>query len=287
MLLPHLLLWIERHLDKYVRQLDRRYLVPASLHLENLAHFNARLIRVSCDTSCFSCLLRMPEHVLHAGHALCSECVHILGTPVENDPYRRSIVMCPLCQVRLVPGPHTIALQPPTAGHRVLTMDGGGVRGILELELLQLLEETVQFPIRHGFDMMVGTSTGGLIALGLGVNGWSVALCAEQFETLLGQAFWRRAASNVPVLGPLLEFALAYLTDSFYDSSKFAQALVTAFGREQLLGKGIDEGMKVAVIATNTNSFPCVLANYNGPNERSNNRGRFMGGSVDVEIEER
>lgn len=146
MLLPHLLLWIERHLDKYVRHLDRRYLVPASLHLENLAHFKARLIRVSCDTSCFSCLLRMPEHVLHAGHALCSERVHILGTPVENDPYRRSIAMCPLCQVRLVPGPHTIALQPPTAGHCVLTMDGGGVRGILELELLQLLEETVQFP---------------------------------------------------------------------------------------------------------------------------------------------
>lgn len=121
MLLPRLLLSIERHLDKYVRQLDRRYLVPASLHLENLAGFKARWTRVSCDTSCFSCLLRMPEHVLHAGHALCSECVHLLGSPVENDPYWRSITKCPLCQIRLVPGPRQIALQPPTAGHRVLT----------------------------------------------------------------------------------------------------------------------------------------------------------------------
>lgn len=134
----------------------------------------------------------------------------------------------------------------------------------------------MQFPIRYGFDMMVGTSTGGLIALGLGVNGWSVALCAEQFETLLGQGFWRRAASNVPVLGPLLEFALAYLTDSFYDSSKFAEALVKAFGTELLFGKGMDEGMKVAVIATNTNSFPCLVANYNGPNERSSSPGKLI-----------
>lgn len=280
MLLPHLLLSIERHLDKYVRQLDRRPLVPASLHLENLVRFKARWMPVSSDTSCFACLLPLPEHVLHNGHALCSECVQILGAPVQNDPYWRSIAKYPLCQVRLVPGPREIALQPPTAGHRVLTMDGGGVRGILELELLQLLEERVQFPIRHGFDMMVGTSTGGLIALGLGVNGWSVARCAEQFETLLGQAFWRRAGSNVPVLGPLLEFALAYLTDNFYDSFKFAQALVTAFGREQLFGKGMDEGMKVAVIATNTNLFPCVLANYNDPNERSNNRGRMIEGTM-------
>lgn len=278
MLLPHLLLSIEQHLDQYLRQLSRRYLVPSALHLENLAGFKTRWTRISCDTSCFTCLLRMPEHVLHAGHAICSECVRILGTPVDDDPYRRNIARCPLCQVRLQPGPHHISMHPPTAGDRVLTMDGGGVRGIMELELLQLLEEKLQFPIRHGFDMMVGTSTGGLIALGLGVNGWSVARCTEQFETLLGQAFWRRAASNVPVLGSLLEFVLAYLTDSFYDSTKFAEALISAFGQDKLLGKGIDEGMKVAVIATNTNSFPCTLANYNGPNERSVNRGELSFG---------
>lgn len=161
----------------------------------------------------------MPEHVLHAGHALCSKCVRVLGTPVLNDPYWRNIAKCPFCTLKLEPGPRKISLQPPTAGLRILTMDGGGVRGILELELLQMLEDRLQFPISKAFDLMVGTSTGGLIALGLGVNHWSVGECTQQFERLLGHAFRHRPGSKFPVLGPLIELALAYLTDSFYDSA--------------------------------------------------------------------
>lgn len=84
------------------------------------------------------------------------------------------------------------------------------------------------------------------------MNGWSVAHCNEQFERLQCQAFWRRAVSNIPMLGSLLRFVLAYLTYSLYDRSKFAQALSWAFSRAKLVEKGNDERMKVAVIERKT-----------------------------------
>jgi patatin-like phospholipase/acyl hydrolase len=55
-----------------------------------------------------------------------------------------------------------IQLKPRCAGVRVLTLDGGGIRGVVELALLQALaEETgLGVPIRDYFDLIVGTSTG-------------------------------------------------------------------------------------------------------------------------------
>jgi len=50
---------------------------------------------------------------------------------------------------------------------RILSIDGGGVRGIIPARILQAFEEITAKPISKIFDLIVGTSTGGLIALGL------------------------------------------------------------------------------------------------------------------------
>lgn len=57
---------------------------------------------------------------------------------------------------------------------KVLTMNRGGVRGIVELEILSQLEKELDdlINIRTFFDLVVGTSTGGVIALGLTANNW-------------------------------------------------------------------------------------------------------------------
>jgi patatin-like phospholipase/acyl hydrolase len=58
---------------------------------------------------------------------------------------------------------HLIQLKPRCAGARILTLDGGGIRGIVELSVLQALQKAVgleEFPIRDMFDLIVGTSTG-------------------------------------------------------------------------------------------------------------------------------
>jgi patatin-like phospholipase/acyl hydrolase len=48
---------------------------------------------------------------------------------------------------------------------QVLALDGGGVRGIFTAAILAGLEEDVGSPVVEHFDLVVGTSTGGIIAL--------------------------------------------------------------------------------------------------------------------------
>lgn len=52
---------------------------------------------------------------------------------------------------------------------RILSIDGGGIRGIIPLTILSHLEEDTKKPIAQLFDVITGTSTGGIIALGLNV----------------------------------------------------------------------------------------------------------------------
>jgi len=50
---------------------------------------------------------------------------------------------------------------------KVLAIDGGGIRGIIPALILVAIEQRTQRAISDVFDMLAGTSTGGIIALGL------------------------------------------------------------------------------------------------------------------------
>ncbi len=52
---------------------------------------------------------------------------------------------------------------------KILCIDGGGIRGILPCIILQEIERRMNKPISSLFDLIAGTSTGGIIALGLTV----------------------------------------------------------------------------------------------------------------------
>jgi patatin-like phospholipase/acyl hydrolase len=51
-----------------------------------------------------------------------------------------------------------------------LALDGGGIRGVFTAALLAGLEEDTGRPVLDRFDLVVGTSTGGIVALGLGAG---------------------------------------------------------------------------------------------------------------------
>lgn len=52
-------------------------------------------------------------------------------------------------------------------GSRILFLDGGGIKGLVQLEILMQLEEKTGRKITELFDWIVGTSTGGVITLAL------------------------------------------------------------------------------------------------------------------------
>ncbi len=55
----------------------------------------------------------------------------------------------------------------PGDGCRVLSLDGGGIKGVFTAAYLAALEENTGCSIARCFDLIVGTSTGGIIALAL------------------------------------------------------------------------------------------------------------------------
>lgn len=112
--------------------------------------------------TCLSCLLRQPEKRLQCGHALCDTCVRTFGSSVSNGLHVFGFDTCPLCGCQHSRG--NFELIPPTAGIRILTLDGGGVRGIVTLVILKRLEEqliaSLGLPIQSYFDFVCGTSAG-------------------------------------------------------------------------------------------------------------------------------
>jgi len=80
--------------------------------------------------------------------------------------------------------------------HRaILCLDGGGMRGILTIQLLKKLEEVAGIPCYDLFDMVAGTSTGGIIA-GLITTGHKATEIETLYEKLVTQVFDHRALGN-------------------------------------------------------------------------------------------
>ena len=53
---------------------------------------------------------------------------------------------------------------------QILALDGGGLKGLFSAAVIESLEEQIGHSIARHFDIITGTSTGGLIALGLGLG---------------------------------------------------------------------------------------------------------------------
>lgn len=55
-----------------------------------------------------------------------------------------------------------VRLKPPTAGVRIISVDGGGIRGIVPLEFLSQLQHSLgsSCRIQTLFDLALGTSAG-------------------------------------------------------------------------------------------------------------------------------
>ncbi|XP_048248074.1 85/88 kDa calcium-independent phospholipase A2-like [Haliotis rufescens] len=87
---------------------------------------------------------------------------------------------------------------PSHIGDRVLCLDGGGIRGLVLIQMLMEIEAASGRPIKDCFDWIGGTSTGGILALGI-ARGFSLQYLKGVYFRLKDEVFkGRRPYSSEP-----------------------------------------------------------------------------------------
>nr|XP_011459972.1 PREDICTED: phospholipase A I isoform X5 [Fragaria vesca subsp. vesca] len=74
--------------------------------------------------------------------------------------------------------------QVPKQGLRILSMDGGGMKGLATVQILKAIEKGTGKPIHELFDLICGTSTGGMLGVALGIKLMSLDQCEEIYKNL-------------------------------------------------------------------------------------------------------
>ncbi|KAJ5364525.1 uncharacterized protein N7496_010238 [Penicillium cataractarum] len=199
-------------------------------HLETLAAERAFWLETFSNTICYCCIREAPDFTLKCQHTICRSCVKLFSQSASDETVF-NLKCCPLCRegVQNRDNWAQFRLKPALAGVRVLAIDGGGVRGTISVRILEALEKEIGLglPLAHFFDVIMGTSSGGIISLGLGANLWSATKCREVFENLVKTSFVAQPLASIPMLG----FAISYLFDSYYRKEPLEKALDVAFAR--------------------------------------------------------
>jgi hypothetical protein len=221
--------------------------------------------------TCLFCLRRKPEYALPCKHAFCEVCVAMFGVRASDKEYVYTVNSCLLCQKRCHLNVH---LKPPTAGVRLLALDGGGVRGVFTLQALKALDvhRDLPYPIYDDFDLALGTSSGGLIVLMMFLRRPLVE-CISLFEKLAQRIFWIRTCK--PLFAKTYFFLKSLLTDSLYGANEIEDCVKEAYGAQTVLfnGLGNTSGELRARYAVTSMSVStsrlCILSTYNGSKKRN------------------
>jgi len=115
---------------------------------------------------------------------------------------------------------------------RVLSIDGGGIRGIIPALILAELEQRAGRPVAKMFDLVAGTSTGGILAVGLTMPGTKrkpkysaldlVALYEEEGDDIFHRSKWHQIR------------AVGNLAEEKYPSEGIERVLADRFGKAWL-----------------------------------------------------
>ncbi|KAK6334755.1 hypothetical protein TWF718_010203 [Orbilia javanica] len=224
----------------------------------------------SSTTTCYGCIFRQSEYLLPCGHTICEICAKANSAAGDRMKYTHEYTLesCVICGTSTGPGwPFAIKIRPPLSGLRILSLDGGGVRGIIQLTLLERLESRIglRLPIGYFFDLIVGTSTGGVVALSLGAQGDSVENFIEEFKNICKKGFSGRL-ENTNRVSSFIQWWRLY---TLYFTQNYEEALENYFPKENSKVFGLRKHCRVAI--TTTISGPDwsrgpdakVISNYN------------------------
>ena len=161
----------------------------------------------------------------------------------------------------------------PTPQKKLLALDGGGIRGVISLEILYSIQQIVRQKLGRAdavladyFDYLAGTSTGAVIATALGL-GMSVE-DLRSFYIDSGPAMFSRAAV-------LRRFHYKF------DREKLAAKFREVFGADTTLGSSRLRTLLMMVMRNATTDSPWPICNF--PGAKFNDR-NFRGCNLDVPL---
>jgi uncharacterized protein len=118
---------------------------------------------------------------------------------------------------------------------KILSIDGGGIKGILPCIILMEVERRTGQPVHKLFDVVAGTSTGGILAMGLCK---AEALSAKEMLILYQKEgeniFTRRKQNFLSRLGSRLGSTGTSATNKAYESEGIEKVLNQYFGESRL-----------------------------------------------------
>jgi predicted acylesterase/phospholipase RssA len=114
---------------------------------------------------------------------------------------------------------HAIHVRSKFLGRRILALDGGGIRAIIQIKILAAIEEKMGgfLPIERFFDLIGGTSAGTLVAFAISIKDWRFdhtelvfrEICERSFSSLaknwIFQFFWGSQYRAEPLTNTLKE----------------------------------------------------------------------------------
>ncbi|KAI1416930.1 acyl transferase/acyl hydrolase/lysophospholipase [Hypoxylon sp. FL1857] len=238
----------------------------STIHRAILASYAEEWHHIRSREDCFICFKSTPQHTASCGHVFCENCIQIFGQAQEADPGLLRLSRCTLCQsqANLV-----IRIRPPTAGHGILCIDGGGVGGIIPSTVLELIQDSLGLPIpvQEHFSLAYGVSVGGLVVLGLYEKGWSAATCTFKLHAMAEEAFYSPARGFI-VLFLLFKWIHLVLLGCLYSARGIESAFVTVFGDKEIVTPSYATvaGTKVGILAATTTKQPTtyLFTNYSG-----------------------
>lgn len=114
----------------------------------------------------------------------------------------------------------------------ILSIDGGGIRGVIPAAVLTAIEERAGKPIAELFDLIAGTSTGGILALGLTIDDGSGR--PKHSAAALRELYLERGAEIFPPLRPSWARVARGAFDERYAEKPLIEVLKSCMGEARL-----------------------------------------------------
>lgn len=114
---------------------------------------------------------------------------------------------------------------PRGRGIKMLSVDGGGTKGLVAIEMLKMLERALKAPLHTMFDYVIGTSTGSLVVILAFMFQLPLEACENLYLEKSREMFTRSRVSG----SARLAWDYAY-----YDSTKFEKILRDLMGEKYM-----------------------------------------------------